>query len=211
MLAIAYPYPYPGPYPSPPAGPGALDPDALLVAACQRGQPGALERVVERFQAAVVGTALRLVGDREVALEVTNATFFKLSRSLDRYDPGRPLRPWLLRIAANEALNWLRRRHRERERLVGGLAGAAALAHAVGGPDPEAEMLAAERREAVRAALIRLPDRQRRLLALRFFHQLSYAEIGHRTGQDKNTVGVQLLRARRRLRDELHRGGFSFD
>jgi RNA polymerase sigma-70 factor (ECF subfamily) len=181
------------------------------VAACQRGQPGALERVVELFQAAVIGTALRLVGDRDVALELTNATFFKLSRSLDRYDPARPLRPWVLRIAANEALNWLRWRRHERERVVGGLAGEAALAQAAGGPDPEAEVLAAERRAAVRAALIRLPDRYRRLLVLRFFHQLSYEEIARRTGQDKNAVGVQLLRARRRLRDELHRGGLSFD
>ena len=60
----------------------------------------------------------------------------------------------------------------------------------------------------MRAALARLPERPRRLLTLRFYHQLTYAEIGQRTGQDANTVGVQLLRARRRLRDELHRGGY---
>jgi RNA polymerase sigma factor (sigma-70 family) len=189
--------------------PGPLGPDALLVAACLRGEEGALERLVERFQGAVVGTALRLVGDRDVALELANGAFFKLARSLDRYDPARPLRPWVLRFAANEALNWLRGRRRERERVLGAAAGALALARLPGGPDPEAAALAAERRAEVRAALARLPERSRLLLTLRFYHQLSYAEIGVRTGQDANTVGVQLLRARRRLRDELHRSGYA--
>ena len=96
------------PWPARGAGPGALDQDALLVAACRRGDQGALERLVERFQVAVVGTAMRLVGDRDVALELANMAFFKLARSLHRYDPARPLRPWVLRIATNEALNWLR-------------------------------------------------------------------------------------------------------
>src|SRR5262245_8693544 len=58
--------------------PGDRDPDALLAAACRRGDPGALERLVERFHADVFGTGLRLVHDREVALELANTTFFKL-------------------------------------------------------------------------------------------------------------------------------------
>jgi RNA polymerase sigma factor (sigma-70 family) len=196
------------PWPARGAQPGVLDQDTLLVAACRRGDQGALERLVERFQVAVVGTAMRLVGDRDVALELANMAFFKLARSLHRYDPARPLRPWVLRIATNEALNWLRGRRRERERLLGAAAGALALARLPGGPEPEAAALAAERQAAVRAALARLPQRPRLLLTLRFYHQLTYAEIGQRTGQDANTVGVQLLRARRRLRDELHRGGY---
>jgi RNA polymerase sigma-70 factor (ECF subfamily) len=188
--------------------PVALSGDAALAAGCRRGDPGALERLVARFQAPVFGTALRLVGDRDTALELTNAVLFRLSRSLDRYDPARPLRPWVLRFAANEALNWLRARRREHRRLLGGAAGAVVLAHAAGGPDPEAAALAAERRAAVRAALARLPARPRLLLTLRFFGELSYREIAVQTGQAPNAVGVQLLRARRRLRDELRRSGY---
>jgi RNA polymerase sigma factor (sigma-70 family) len=176
----------------------------------RRNEPGRHGRLLsERYQAAVVGTALRLVGDRDVALELANAALLKVSRSLDRYDPARPLRPWVLRLATNEALNWLRARRRERGRVLGGAAGAAALANAAGGPDPEAAALGAERRAAVRAALARLPARPRRLLTLRFYDQLSYREIAAHTGQTANAVGVQLLRARRRLRDELRRGGYA--
>src|SRR5262245_1594873 len=53
--------------------------EAALVAACRRGDPGALERLVEGFQAPVVGTVLRLVGDRDAALELANAVFFRLA------------------------------------------------------------------------------------------------------------------------------------
>jgi RNA polymerase sigma factor (sigma-70 family) len=186
----------------------ALSGDAALAAGCRRGDPGALERLAARFEAPVFGTALRLVGDRDAALELANAVFFRLARRLDRYDPARPLRPWVLRLATNEALNWLRARRRERGRVLGGAAGAAERANTAGGPDPEAAALGAERRAAVRGALTRLPARPRRLLTLRFYDGLSYQEIAAQTGQTANTVGVQLLRARRRLRDELRRGGY---
>jgi RNA polymerase sigma-70 factor (ECF subfamily) len=166
-----------------------------------------LERLVERFQADVVGTALRLVGDRDAALELANTTFVKLSRSLDRYDPGRPLRPWVLRIATDESLSWLRRRRGEREHGLGGRAGEVALEPVAGGPDLAAAPLATERRVEVHAALARLPDRDRLILTLRFLNDLSYAEIAAQTGQDANTVGAQLMCARRRLRDELRRAG----
>jgi RNA polymerase sigma factor (sigma-70 family) len=59
----------------------------------------------------------------------------------------------------------------------------------------------------VHAALARLPDRDRLVLTLRFFDDLSYAEIAAQTGQDANAVAAQLLRARRRLGDELRRAG----
>src|SRR5262245_66670267 len=51
--------------------------EAALVAACRRGDPGALERLVEDLQAPVVGTALRLVGNRDAALELANSIFFR--------------------------------------------------------------------------------------------------------------------------------------
>jgi RNA polymerase sigma-70 factor (ECF subfamily) len=177
--------------------------DARLVAECRQGVPGALERLVERFQTDVFGTALRLTRDRDVALELTNSIFFKVYQNLEAFQPGRPLRPWLLRIATNEALNWLRSRRREREHVLGSEASDVAFEQLPGGADPEDAALTTERRETVRAALARLPEHYRLVLTLRFFNDLSYQEIAEQTGQDANTVGVQLLRARQLLKREL--------
>ena len=192
--------------PLPPARVDALDGDAALVAACLRGAPGALETLVERYQSDVFGVVLRLVHDRETALELTNAVFYKVHQHLDSYDPARPLRPWVLRIASNEALNWLRARKREREQVLSSEASDVAFSQlptTAPSADPEAAALAAEQREAVRAALARLPEHYRLVLTLRFFNDLSYQEIAEITGQDANTVGVQLLRARQLLKREL--------
>jgi DNA-directed RNA polymerase specialized sigma24 family protein len=48
-----------------------------------------------------------LVRDREVAAEVSNRTFYRAYEHLASFDESRPLRPWLVRIAANEGLNQL--------------------------------------------------------------------------------------------------------
>jgi RNA polymerase sigma-70 factor (ECF subfamily) len=186
-----------------PPGAATVELDAALVAACRQGVPGALERLVERFQVDVFGTVLRLVHDRDVALELTNSIFFKVYQNLHAYEAGRPLRPWLLRIATNETLNWLRSRRREREHVLTGEARDVAFEQLPGGPDPELAALSAERRDAVREALARLPEHYRLVLTLRFFNDLSYQEIAEYTGQDANTVGVQLLRARQILKREL--------
>jgi RNA polymerase sigma-70 factor (ECF subfamily) len=192
-------------------GAARVEDDAALVAACRQGVPGALEQLVGRFQTDVFGVALRLVHDREAALELTNSVFYKVHRNLDAYDPSRPLRPWLLRIATNEALNWLRARRREREQVLGSEASEVAFTQLPAGDDPEAAALAGERREQVRAALARLPAHYRLILTLRFFGDLSYQEIAEQTGQDANTVGVQLLRARQMLKRELQRDEQTMD
>lgn len=183
--------------------PSEVSEDAQLAAACRRMERGAIEQLVNRFQTDVFGTVLRLLHDRDTALELTNSIFFKVYQNIAAYDPARPLRPWLLRVATNETLNWLRARRRDRESLVTGEAGEQALAVIPGGTDPEHVALAGERADAVRAALLRLPEHYRLVLTLRFYQDLSYQEIAEQTGQDANTVGVQLLRARQMLKRAL--------
>jgi RNA polymerase sigma-70 factor, ECF subfamily len=183
----------------------------LLVRRSRSGDVSAFSELVEAHQALVFGTALRLVRDREEAAEVSNRTFFKAYRSLADYDPNRPFRPWLLRIAANEALNALRGRTRQAAHAVTGEAAEIELEQAPGGPDPAEVAPRHEQTDAVRAAVERLPDSMRLVTVLRYFDDLSYAEIAEVTGQTVNAVGVTLLRARDRLRHELTTRGVTAD
>ena len=156
----------------------------------------------------VFGTALRLTRNRDAALELANSVFFKAFQNLHAYDDTRPLRPWLIRIATNDTLNWLRSQRRERDHVLEGESGELALELTQGSEteDPEYAALLREKREAVRDALMLLPERYRVVLTLRFFDDLSYAEIAEITGQDTNAVGVQLLRARNLLKKALTEG-----
>jgi RNA polymerase sigma-70 factor (ECF subfamily) len=112
------------------------------------------EDVVREHQDAVFGAALRILGDRELALDAANQAFMKAYRSIGSYDPTRPIRHWLLRIAVNEAITIGRARARDRAKQVPE-ADAAAVADR--GPTPESEALGRESRDAIRAAVARLP------------------------------------------------------
>ena len=182
--------------------------DSALVAACRRGDGQALAQLVERYQMDVFGTALRMTRDRDAALELANAVFYKAYQNLHAYDETRPLRPWLLRIATNETLNWLRSRRRERDHVLEGESAETALEITADAEsqEPERVALLLEERESVRAALATLPERYRVVLTLRYFDDLSYAEIAEITGQEANAVGVQLLRARNLLKEALLHG-----
>jgi RNA polymerase sigma-70 factor (ECF subfamily) len=168
--------------------------------------------VVERHQAAVYATALRLVGDRDAALEVANSSFYKAYRALATVDTSRSLRPWLVRIASNEALSYLRGRGRDTRHTLSGEAGAVALAALpTDEAQPESLALADEQRAAVRRALAALPESYRLVTVLRYLHDLSYAEIAAQTGLPTGTVGVYVLRAREQLRGRLAAEGVTAD
>lgn len=182
-----------------------------LVRLARDGDHSAFAELVEAHQVAVFGTVLRLVRDREVAAEVSNRAFFRAFEHLADFDESRPPRPWLVRIAANEALNELRRRRRDFEHTMRGEAAEIELGQLAGGPDPADVLPRRERSAAIRAAVERLPEAQRTAVVLRYFADLSYADIAEATQQSVNNVGVILVRARDRLRRELEAEGVAID
>jgi len=158
---------------------------------------------VREHQDEVYGVALRITGDREAALDVASSTFLKAYRAFDRYDQVRPLRHWLLRIATNEAITYVRKRGRELRRRVE-VEQATTLADPTALPD--AESVAREDRARIRAAVSVLPELYRVVIVLRYFNDLSVDEIAHVTKRPSSTVGVQLLRGRALLRTALEAG-----
>lgn len=157
-------------------------------------------QLVDQHQAEVFGLALRMLGDRDAALDAASLVFLKAYRAFDRFDPSRPARPWLLRIAVNECISIGRRLSRERRRQ-------APAEEALGLPGvegrPEHEALRREDRERVRRAVAELPELYRVPVLLRYFSGLSLEEIAGVTGRSSSTIGVQLLRARALLRGAL--------
>jgi len=189
----------------------SLDSTQHLVQRSRAGDESAFAALVEAHQSAVFGTVLRLVCDREVAAEVSNRAFFKAYQHLAGFDESRPLRAWLLRIAANEALNGLRSRRREAGHTVSGAEADIELEQISGAPDPGEIVSRRERGAAIRDAVSRLPEPQRVAVVLRYFADLAYADIAELTQQSVNNVGVTLLRARERLRRDLETRGVTTD
>jgi RNA polymerase sigma factor (sigma-70 family) len=154
---------------------------------------------VRRYQDLAMRTAY-LVAPEADAADAVQEGFLKAYAALGRFRDDAPFRPWLLRIVANEARN--RRRSADRR---SGLALRAAATIASGGsaPSPESEVLAAEARDQLHAALGRLRDEDREVIGARYFLGLSEAETAESLGLPAGTVKSRTSRALGRLREAL--------
>jgi len=155
---------------------------------------------VRQHQDELFGVALRILGDRDAAQDATSRALLKAFRAWDRYDQSRPVRHWLLRIVANEAISLGRERTRDRQRSA---PADDAVDTADRAPLPDESAVAREERERVRLAVAGLPELYRVPVVLRYFSELSVDEIASLTGRPSSTVGVQLLRGRALLRAAL--------
>ncbi len=179
--------------------PAGTPPDDALVARVLGGDGDAFAPLVERHQRPVYALALRMLGNAADAEDATQETFVRAYTRLATYRPGGKFGSWLLAIAAHWCIDHLRRRPvASLEALVEG-AGAAGLTVPLAGDSPETLALATERRVEVRGWLARLPASYRRVLVLRYWHELSYAEIGRALDEPVSTVRMRLLRARRAM------------
>jgi RNA polymerase sigma factor (sigma-70 family) len=175
-------------------------PEAELVERARRGDQDAYGELVHAYQGIAFRTAYLMTGNAADAEEAAQDAFVKAYYALGRFRRGAELRPWLLRIVANEARN--RRRSAGRR---GNLALRAAAATPSGGaaPSPESSVLAAEQSETLLAALEGLRDEERDVVACRYFLELSEEETAEALGLRKGTVKSRLSRALDHLRGRL--------
>jgi RNA polymerase sigma factor (sigma-70 family) len=172
--------------------------EAALVAQAKRGDAAAYEELVRMHQDIAFRTACVIARNAADAEEAAQDGFVKAYRALGRFRHGAPFRPWLLRIVANEARN--RRRSEARQAR---LWARAAEEEVSGGaaPSPEATVVSAERRAELLAALDRLRDDDRAVLACRYLVGLSEQETAAALGLRRGTVKSRSARALSRLRD----------
>jgi RNA polymerase sigma-70 factor, ECF subfamily len=145
-------------------------------------------------------TAYLVTRSAEDAEEVAADAFLKAFQALGRFRHGRPFRPWLLAIVANEARN-RRRAGGRRHALALRAAGESRPGDAA--PSPEAAALDEERRGRLLAAVERLPDDQRLIVECRFFLGLNELETATALGIRRGTAKSRLSRALDRLRQEV--------
>ena len=174
--------------------------DDELVALARDGDVLAYRALVERYQDLVFRGAFLIVRNAADAEDAAQEAFVKAYYALPRFRLGEPFRPWILRIATNEARN-RRRSSGRRDRLT--LRVAADRGPGDAAPSPDAAVLAAETREALLAALDRLPERERLVVTHRYLLELSEAETAAALGLRPGTVKSRLSRALGRLRDAI--------
>src|SRR5688572_15292277 len=166
----------------------------------------ALGELYDRHCRLVFGLVLRVLRDRAEAEEILQEAFVRVWKRAEVYDArvGAPL-PWLVRLARNCAIDRLRAL---RVRAAVNLPAVDASVPETAPPDsdvptPETDLLAAERRRTVSAALSTLPPEQRRLIEAAFFEGYTHTELAQRfdlpLGTVKTRIRVGMIAMRQRL------------
>lgn len=173
--------------------------DDDLVRQAQQGRLEAFDRLMVRYQRLVCKIAMGYVGEKEQALDVTQNVFLKVYRNLEAVRNDGMFKPWLLRIAYNESVNWLRksRRTSAREEPL--------AAEPAAGPAgaQEARVLHRERQRLVLDSLTALNPKYRMAVELRYAEGLRIREIADTMGCSEGMVKSLLFRGVRRIRDHV--------
>jgi RNA polymerase sigma-70 factor (ECF subfamily) len=179
----------------------------ISLADLKSGDKAAFAQLVETYSNPIYRLAVKILNDQQDAEDVLQETFIKAYRSLPEFEGRSSLSTWLYRIAVNEALMIIRKRHPE-----------AALAdEAVDEEEsvekpvelvnfcclPERELLSAEARKFLDKAISQLPENLRVVFLLRDVEGFSIQETAETLKISEANVKTRLLRARLRLREAL--------
>jgi RNA polymerase sigma-70 factor (ECF subfamily) len=174
--------------------------DASLVEAIRSGDPQAPRLLVERYQGLVFGLCFRMLHHRQDAEDATQETFVRALRAILGFDTARPIRPWLMEIAANRCRTAISIRSRRPR--------PAPIASADRQADPRpAASDAGELANELGLAVNRLRPEYRSVFLLYHEQNLSYEEIARSLERPVGTIKTWLHRARAELAAELSRRG----
>jgi RNA polymerase sigma-70 factor (ECF subfamily) len=176
--------------------------DRALVDAVLAGDRQAFGHLVERETRSVYRACLRILGRPHDAEDVTQESFVAAYRAIRSYRGEGSLRAWLLRIATRQSFRRLSQR-----RATVDLDAIPAPRLADASSEPTRVVIDLESRRAVQDAVAALPEPYREVVALRFFADLSLAEVADATGRPINTVKTHLRRGLERLRPTLGEPG----
>jgi RNA polymerase sigma-70 factor (ECF subfamily) len=188
------------------------DYEEQLIVRSQRGDVNAFNQLVLRYQQTVYGVVFRMLGNPDVAADVTQDAFIAAFRAITTYRGGSSFRAWLLRIASNQACDHWRRIQRHPAESLESLteedephASDFLNALAATGPEgnPEERLLTQELQALIQHGIEQLPLEQRVAIVLCDIQGLSYEEIAETTKATLGTVRSRIARGRARLRQYL--------
>jgi RNA polymerase sigma-70 factor (ECF subfamily) len=166
--------------------------DRDLILHARKGRVEAYNLLVSRWEKKIYNYILRLVRDREDALDLTQETFLKAYQALGKLEDPARFSSWLFRIAHNEAYSLLRRNRPERD-----------WEEEPGSAPVERRLFPIELSLAVEAALSRLSPDQRETVLLKVYQGFKFEEIAEIVGSPVSTVKSRLYAALDVLKEAL--------
>jgi len=184
-----------------------VESEGFSLKALQAGDPEEFSRLVDAYSSKIYRLAIKMLNQQQDAEDVLQETFVKAYRGLKTFDGRSKLSTWLYRIATNEALMVIRRKHPDMVSIDEPIETEEGEQEPIQIIDwcclPENELLTDESRQKLDAAVQKLPERLRVVFVLRDINDLSTHETAEVLGLSDTAVKTRLSRARLRLREEL--------
>jgi RNA polymerase sigma factor (sigma-70 family) len=182
--------------------------DFTLVERAKEGDQRAYADLMQRYKDSIFFMVLKMVNNKDDAMDITVTTFAKAFENLEKYRPDYAFSTWLFRIATNGSIDFIRKKKIQTTSI-----------HALsgdGGEDktfeirsdvlnPEETSIKKQQTEQLKEIIDKLPLRYKTLIILRYFDELSYEEISLQLDLPLGTVKAQLFRGRDLLHNILNR------
>jgi RNA polymerase sigma-70 factor, ECF subfamily len=183
-----------------------MNDDQDLVRRSLRGDQGAFEMIVRRYQQPIVNYVGRMVGERELALDISQDVFLKVYAGLRSYRPQYKFSAWLFKIASNYMIDYWRKKKITARSLDHGFddgEDGPPIQVAADEPSVARQYEMGELRGRLEAAIAELPPGLRELFVLRHVNELSYEEMAEIKGIPVGTVKNRVFLAKERLKTIL--------
>jgi RNA polymerase sigma-70 factor, ECF subfamily len=176
--------------------------DRIAISRIKQGDLNGLETLVQRYQVQAVHAAYMIVYDRAMAEDVAQTAFIKVAEHIHQFDMERPFAPWFFRIVVNDAIKAAKkqRRHVALEEFD---EPTTQLAEWLTHPEMQPERLIEQKeiREHILKAIQSLPPEQRATVVMRYFLDMSEADMSAKMERPLSTIKWWLRDARKRLYD----------
>jgi len=181
--------------------------DFQLVQKAKAGSQKAFADLMQRYKDSIYFMSLKMVNNKEDAMDITVETFAKAFEKLDKYQPEYAFSTWLFRVATNNCIDFLRKKKLN----------TVSIDNMIDEDDdrpmqiksdtlnPEESSIKKQQSEELKLLIESLPPRYRNLLTLRYFDELSYEEIAQQLDLPLGTVKAQLFRAKYLLGNIINR------
>ena len=179
--------------------------DRIAISRIKQGDWNGLDFLVNRYQVQAVHAAYLVVYDRPLAEDIVQSAFIRAAERIDQFDEERPFAPWFFRIVLNDAIKAAKKQSR--------------ILSLDQAPDPVSRKLAAwlmdptpqpwqlvereETRQLVLQAIQSLLPEQRAVVVMRYFLEMSEAEMSSELDRPLSTIKWWLREARKRLRHRI--------
>jgi RNA polymerase sigma-70 factor (ECF subfamily) len=176
--------------------------DLEAIRRLKRGDIGGLEILVSRYQRKAIYVAVLIVGDEQIAEDVTQDTFLKIFKHIGRFDESRPFEPYLMRSVVHTARDAAQKNSKWQSLDIEG--GEETIERLIAHAESiESQVEQKQRDGEIIEALLKLSPRQRAVIVQRYYLGLSEKEMSEEMELAPGTIKWLLNAARTRLRDLL--------